>query len=334
MYKLPSSSEMLECMIDFKNQHEAENDGLYFKNQINDNNMLKENQQIREQQNVELKIQNNNIKKNPIFEINEELKTSQKNRKQHEFEKRKIISTYFQNKPNSDFFKILLNFDKNENYLKYKILYDALKLNDEKMQLSKTDFLKYFFDCTSYEFENKFNINKFEGKKKLLLFHVAKQKLKIDFDIVNILKTIDQFNDFKKIIMDEDQSELFDFAIKKISNTENDNSHNHNDKQTPKSQTQQQNNKDDESKNMDEAAALIYDDMDKYREKMNFIRQTEEGLDEIFKECLESKSGPSPQHIKLLNSINIKPELIKEFEEIGNANNGNYFIFFLFFYCY
>lgn len=341
MFNLPSSSDMLDCMLDFKSMLEAQNDMFYnleteknknlknFDNHINENSFLKENKSAA--QNVELRIlnNNNNIVSDKISKSNKkenlitvgvekktELKISEKNRKLQDFEKRKTIASFFQDKLSIDYFQILLNFEKNENYLKLKILFDALKLNNDKMQLSRTDFAKYLLDCTSYELENNNDIEKFKRKKKLLLFHVAKQKLKIDFDIVNILKTIDQFNDFKEIIMDEDQSKLFDFAIKKISN-----------KEFEKTSSNENSGKSSaladkkiDSKILEEEDEFLFENAEEYEEKMNFIRQTEEGLDEIFRECLET--GLSLNHVNLLNCIGINPELIKEFEELRYPNNN------------
>jgi hypothetical protein len=336
MYNLPNSSELLNIMLEHKNILEAQNYSFYqietdnkklknFENQINDNSFLKENKEIKESkaENIELKnlnsnninIPNNsNFKKTAAEKKNETAKI-EKNRNIEDYQKRKAIASYFHDKINFEYFQILQNFEINEKYLKYKILFDALKLSNDKMQLSRNDFAKYLVDCTSYEIEYNRDIDKFKQKKKLLLFHVAKQKLKIDFDIVNILKTIDQFNDFKEIIMNEDQSKLFDFAIKKISNKDINKNNS--------VKTNEKNSNGENERQKTKSNIFFGDNIQEYEQKFSIIKQTEEGLDEIFEECL--KSGPSTKHINLLKFIGINPELIKEFEELRYSSNGKFF---------
>lgn len=334
MFNFPNQIRMLDLMLEFKNSLEEQNEVnnheetenkqfKKFDNLINENSYLKENKKNNPSnpQKIELKNLSNFIKKS-VSERKKEASISDKNKKREDNQKRKAIAEYFNDKRDIDYFQILQNFERNENYLKYKILFDALKLNYDKMRLSRTDMAKYLFDCTSYEIENNRDIEKFEKKKKLLLFHVAKQKLKIDFDIVNILKTIDQFNDFKEIIMDDDQSTLFEFAIKKISNKKIDKKNN--DQNLDKAQNEKGNERKKDNSNIFFANNKIQE----YEEKMNIIQQTEEGLDEIFKEYMEN--GPSSKHVNLLRCIGINQDLIKEFEEMNYSFNGKILSNFLF----
>lgn len=294
--------------------------------QINENSYLKSQRDAGLNKSQLKKITNNNAEnielqlKNKISDkesnnfgnerSDKDLNTikSEKNKLKEDFEKRKNIAMFFYDKYNVDYFQFLLKHEKNENYLKFKILYDALKFNNNRMELSKIDFAKYIFDFSSYNIESDHDRDKFINKKKLLLFHVAKQKLKIDFDIVNILKTIDQFNDFKEIIMDQNELKLFDFAIKKIRNK----NFFKNRKKT--------NNHDDLVTLPGMDFFLKNEAWEAYEEKMNIIKQTEEGLNEIFQECIDN--GPTPKHINLFKCIGIDSNLIKEFEELKNPKNG------------
>ena len=253
----------------------------------------------------------NNLSK-PVNDVNEENKDetiknkkanfttkliNDKNLKKKYHKKRIEIAKYFKkrinDKENNDYYNIILkNLEKSPNYMKYKILFNALKFNKTNMKLSKSEFLNYIFDCSSYNIESEGDIEKFNFKKKQLLFHIAKQKLKIDFDIVNILKTIDQFNDFKDVIMDEDQLRIFDFAIKKISNKNTDN----NVENAPK-------------KPLAEKIKKTIDET---------VKNTVEGLDEIFTEAFD---GPKPIHINILNQIGISKDVISEFENMSYNNS-------------
>ncbi len=334
MFNLPSQENMLDLYLDYKNFLESQNiidsdiKNINNYNNINENTILKNkkknsniwnNSQIQNRvMNIELQISKkdedlNIIKKKNIIENQVVNKRSEKDIKRDNYQKRKIIATYFHNKRNVDYFSIINKFEKNENYLKYKILHDSLKINDKKMILSRFEFFKYLFDFSSYDIEDNNIVNNFQNKKKELLFHVAKQKLKIDFDIVNILKTIDQFNDFKEIIMDEDQIRLFDFAIKKISNKKNLN--------------KTELISDNESLKKYEKVKNVFGNVFKkeYEKKLDIMNQKEEALNEIFEECMIS--GPSSKHINLFKSIRIKEELIKEFKEIKKFSKGKIKLF-------
>lgn len=298
MFKnLPSPDAKLDIFYDYieniknyhnetKNHLDTVNNKLYksiennLSKPVNDENVENIDEEIKDKKpNVTTKLNNDKYLK----------------KKYHK--KRIDIAKYFKkrinNKENNDYYNILLkNLEKSPNYMKYKILFDALKFNKTNMKLSKSEFLNYIFDCSSYNIESESDIEKFNFKKKQLLFHIAKQKLKIDFDIVNILKTIDQFNDFKDVIMDEDQLRIFDFAIKKISNKNTDKNP---DNAPNKPLTGKIN------KNIDES-----------------VKNTVEGLDEIFAEAFD---GPKPIHVNILNQIGINKDIITEFENMSNLNS-------------
>lgn len=299
-----------EDNVDNKNQ-KAEKIKVENKNNCDAN--MNENEDDNHLKNKNSKKTNNSSGNNLNEHLKEEGKNKEKMRKKNEFLKLKKVSEIFFEKVISqsnkyDYFSILQDVEKNENYLKYKILYEAIKSNKNKLKLTNMEFIKYLFNSDSYDVKNFYELknNNESSKKRLILYNIAKQKLRIDFDIVNILKTIDHFNDFKNIFMDEKQLRLFEFAIKKISNSK------FNNDSLPKNGG--------DHKKITEKEKIIQNKRAQKHENLIRIYSTEEGLTEMFEEI--KMAGLNNKHLNILKCIGINETLLKELEQLKLADNG------------
>jgi hypothetical protein len=100
-----------------------------------------------------------------------------------------------------EYSKITKNIKKDE-YYKYKIIFDIFKYEVHKgISIS---FLEYFGSIFCKCFLTELSLRRIET------FKIAKEKLHLDVDFISIVKSVNEFENAKKIYFDNNQNVLFD----------------------------------------------------------------------------------------------------------------------------
>ena len=263
--------------------------------------------------------------------------------------------------PNNLYDKLELNYEKNEiQFSKFRILFNLLKYKTyDKMYFSTIEILKNIFCyiCAQKKYsiykklkenenvplyfkkdlkaKNEKNINFY---KKFNIFETARKNLSKDLDIINILKSVKDFEKFKRIYFDETQKGLFLSVTKPVievddniedeknnNNPESDTLINNNSnrrnaflpKKTKRSFTLKNNFTIGRDVNIDteKKPNILIDDFDKFEKKLSNLLKRKNKITILEKKILLNMGVDIDEIVKLTHLHD---------QEIVNVNEGNY----------